>query len=156
MKWYWIILLTLVVVSAALHFWGVVRFETRLHWTAWVVVAFVLLNGGWMAFDGGRALIVGDYVTPRTGQFAGQLGPWSGVVETVGIDPRSAFMKVSFLIYGLAYVAVTAAFLLSASRAWRALLTVAVLGLWYLPFGTAINIFVIILLLLPPLRRLAR
>jgi hypothetical protein len=156
MKWYWMILLAVVVVSAALHLWGVVRFATRLHWTAWVVVVLVLLSGGWMAFDGGRALIAGDYVTPQTGRFAGQLGPWSGVVETVGIDPRSSLIKVVFLVYGMAYVAVTATFLLGATRARWGILTAAALGLWYLPFGTVINILVIILLLLPPLRRLAR
>jgi hypothetical protein len=75
MKWYWIILLAVVVASGTLHVVGVVRFATRLHWTAWLIAALVLLNGGWMAFDGGRALMLGDYVTPRTGQFAGQLGP---------------------------------------------------------------------------------
>jgi hypothetical protein len=62
-------------------------------------------------------------------------------------------MKVSFVIYGLSYMAVMAAFLFGASRAWWAILTVAVLGLWYLPFGTVINILVIVLLLVPPQRR---
>ena len=67
MLWYWVIALAVVVVSALLHIAGVVRFDTTVHWTAWLVMALVLLNGGWMAFDGGRALVVGDYVTPKTG-----------------------------------------------------------------------------------------
>ena len=108
-----------------------------------------------MAFDGGRALIVGDYVTPRTGRLAGQLGPWSNVVQAVGIDPRSALMKSLFLTYGLSYVVVTTAFVLGASWAWWGILIVAALGLWYLPFGTLINILVITLLVLPALRRLS-
>ncbi len=155
MKWYWLILLALVIAAAVLHASGRARFDTTLHWTAWVVVALVLLNGGWMAFDGGRALIVGDYVTSRTGRLAGQLGPWSYVVQAVGIDPRSPLMKSLFLTYGLSYVVVTTAFVLGASRAWWGILIVAALGLWYLPFGTLINILVITLLLLPALRRLS-
>jgi hypothetical protein len=31
------------------------------------VVALAILEPGWLAFDGGRALIVGDYVTNRMG-----------------------------------------------------------------------------------------
>jgi hypothetical protein len=30
----------------------------------WVIVALMVLEAGWMLFDGTRALIVGDYVTP--------------------------------------------------------------------------------------------
>ena len=152
MKWYWVIAGALLLVSAVLHVSGVVRFDTTKHWTAWVVVGLVLLNGGWMAFDGGRALIVGDYVTPKTGLLAGTLGPWSEIVEAAGIDPRSGLMKSAFLVYGLAYLVATAALVLGASAAWWSVLVLAVLGLWYIPFGTLINIIVIILLLLPPLR----
>ncbi len=123
-----------------------------LHWSAWIVAALVVLNGGWMAFDGTRALIVGDYITPRTGQYAGQLGPWSNVVQAAGIPPRSTLMKSIFVVYGLAYLIVMVAFLLKTSWAWSAMLIVAVLGLWYLPFGTLTNLIVIVLLLLPRLR----
>ena len=152
MQWYWIIAAALVIVSALMHRLGILRFDTSLHWSAWVVAALVLLNGGWMAFDGGRALVIGDYVTPRTGQLAGTLGPWSRVVEAIGIEPRSTLMKSMFLSYGLAYLAATAAFLLGTSRAWWAILFLAVLGFWYIPFGTLINLIVLTLLLLPHLR----
>ncbi len=57
-----------------------------MHWLGWVVAALALIEGGWLAFDGGRALIVGDYVTPSSGPSAGQLGPWSKVVSALGID----------------------------------------------------------------------
>ena len=136
MQWYWIITFALVIVSVLLHVLGVVRFDTTLHWTAWVVVALVLLNGGWMAFDGERALIVGDYVTPRTGRLAGTLGPWSKVVAAAGIGPRSTLMKSVFLFYGLTYLVLSAALVLGASLAWWGVLVLAVLGLWYIPFGT--------------------
>ena len=123
-----------------------------MHWTAWVVVGLVILNAGWMAFDGTRALLVGDYVTPKTGSHAGQLGPWSKVVEGLGIDPRSTLMKWIFVVYGVGDLVVTAAFMFKVSWAWSGMLAVAVLSLWHLPFGTLINLIVIILISLPPLR----
>jgi hypothetical protein len=126
--------------------------EEMMHWSAWIVAALVVLNGGWMAFDGTRAPIAGDYLTPKTGQYAGQLGPWSKVVQAAGIAPRSTLMKSIFVVYGFVYLIVMAAFLLKASWAWPAMLIVAALGLWHLPFGTLINLIVIVLLLLPPLR----
>ena len=105
-----------------------------------------------MAFDGGRALLTGDYVTPRSGPHAGAIGPWSNVVSAVGIEPRSTLMKSIFVVYGLAFVGLVGVFVLGVSKAWLALLVVAALGLWYVPFGTVINAVVITLLLLPPLR----
>ena len=151
MQWYWVITFALVIVSVLLHVLGVIRFDTTLHWTAWVIVALVLVNGGWMAFDGGRALIVGDYVTPRAGRLAGTLGLWSKVVAAAGVGPRSTLMKSIFLFYGLTYLVLAAGLVLGTSLAWWGVLILAVLGLWYIPFGTRINIVVIILLLLRPL-----
>ena len=152
MIWYWVIAAAVVAASLLLHRLGVVHFNTDLHWTAWLVVALVLLNGGWMAFDGGRAMVVGDYVTPQTGPRAGGLGPWSKVVSTVGIEPRSTLMKTLFVVYGLGFVGLVGVFVLGVSKAWWALLLVAALGLWYVPFGTVINAIVITLLVLGPLR----
>jgi len=116
------------------------------HWASWVIMVLVLINAGWMTFDGSRALIVGDYVTPRSGEHAGQLGPWSGLVDAVGIGPRSTLMKSIFVLYGLAYLGTMLAFLLQLPGSQKALLLMAVLGLWYLPFGTLINLIVIVLL----------
>ncbi len=123
-----------------------------MHWTGWIVAALVIISAGWMAFDGARALIVGDYVTPKSGEYAGQLGPWSKIAKAVGIEPRSTLMKLIFVVYGFAYLAILVAFVVGASWAWLAMLFMAFLGLWYLPFGTLINLILIILLLLPPLR----
>ncbi len=143
MQWYWVIAVSIIAIAALLHALGLVRFDTDLHWTAWLVVALVLLNGGWMAFDGGRALIVGDYVTPQSGQ----LGPWAKVVEAVGIAPRSSLMKSTFLIYGVAFLVLAAALALGVRWVWWGLLVVALLGLWYIPFGTLINGTIILLLI---------
>lgn len=123
-----------------------------MRWTQGVVGALVVLNAGWMAFDGGRALIVGEYVTPRSGRYAGKLGPWSKVAEAAGIEPRSTLMKSIFLVYGLAYLIVLVGFVLNASWAWWAMLVMTIGGLWYLPFGTLINIVVMIMLFLPASR----
>ena len=123
-----------------------------MHWLGWVVAALAFLEAGWLAFDGGRALVVGDYVTPKSGPHAGQLGPWSKVVSVVGIEPRSTVMKGIHLVLGLAWLAVIVCFMLRFSWAWGGMLACAVLGLWYLPFGTLLGVIQIVLLLLPALR----
>ena len=75
------------------------------------IVVLALGPGLFMTFDGLRALILGDYLTPTTGPYAGQLGPWSSVVSAVGIAPRSSTMKVLFVIFGVAWLGTTAGFL---------------------------------------------
>jgi hypothetical protein len=113
----------------------------------WIVVALALLEAGWLAFDGTRALVAGDYVTPRSGPYAGQLGPWSKVVARVGIEPRSTLMKSIHVGLGAAWLAVTLCFVLRMPWAWTGMLVCAVLGLWYLPFGTVLSVVQIVLLL---------
>jgi hypothetical protein len=121
-----------------------------MHWTGWVIVVLVVFNAGWMLFDGMRALTVGDYVTPRTGDRAGQLGPWARVVSAVGLNPRSTPVKLVFVGYGAAALILAAGFALRLPWARWGLLATATLGLWYLPVGTAINAVVLVLLLLHP------
>ncbi len=123
-----------------------------MHWFGWVVLALAFMEGGWLAFDGGRALIVGDYVTPKSGQYADQLGPWAKLVSAVGIEPRSTLMKSIHFVLGLAWLVVMLCFALQLPWAWWAMLICAVLGLWYLPFGTLLSVIQIVLLLLPALR----
>lgn len=115
-------------------------------WKDWAVLILIILNAGWMLFDGTRALIVGDYVTPATGEYAGQLGPWSNLVKAVGIDPRSTSMKLIFVVYGLAALTVLACYMLGLPWARGALIAIELLGLWYLPIGTITNLIVLILL----------
>lgn len=64
----------------------------------WIVISLVLLTAGWMVFDGTRAMLTGDYVTPATGPYAGQLGAWSNLVRIIGIEPRSTLMKSIFVV----------------------------------------------------------
>jgi len=123
-----------------------------MHWIGWVVSAAALVEGGWLAFDGAHALITGDYVTPNSGSCAGQLGPWSKLVSSVGIEPRSTLMKSIHLVIGVTWMIVLICFQLRVSWSWTGMMLCAVAGLWYLPFGTLLSIMQIILLALPPLR----
>jgi hypothetical protein len=103
----------------------------------WVVAALLAVVGSWMTFDGSRALIVGDYITPSSGEYSGELGPWSRVVENVGIPARSTGMKLVFIVIGLLHLAAAASLLFSTeSEAHWIVVAAGVAGLWYLPFGT--------------------
>lgn len=104
------------------------------------VLALGLVEGAWMAFDGTRALTVGDYVTPSSGAHAGQLGPWNYIVKAVGIPPRSTAMKLIFVVYGLGWLIITLGFALHTTWARRAMIIAAVATLWYLPVGTIFGI----------------
>ncbi|HWP39920.1 MAG TPA: hypothetical protein VNL70_03260 [Tepidisphaeraceae bacterium] len=115
-----------------------------------LLLAFI--EGGWLAFDGGRALVVGDYVTPSSGTHAGRLGRWSKLVSAVGIDPRSTLMKSIHLLLGLAWLVVMVGFVLRLAWTWWGMLACAIAALWYLPFGTLLSVIQIVLLLLPQLR----
>jgi len=113
----------------------------------WTVIVLALLDGGFMAFDGTRALLVGDYIRPQSGEYAGQLGPWAKVVSKIGIDPESMLMKLIFAIYGFAWIVVLVCFALKKPWAWNAMLIFAVASVWYLWIGTVSSILQIIILL---------
>ena len=123
-----------------------------MHWLGWIALALALVEAGWLAFDGGHALLVGDYVTPKSGPSAGKLGPWSKVVSGVGIEPRSTWMKGIHVGLGVVWLVVGACFGLRLPWAWTGMLVCAVLSLWYLPLGTLLSTAQIVLLLLPPVR----
>ena len=110
----------------------------------WIVVALVVLTGGWMAFDGTHALVTGDFVTPRSGEYAGQLGPWAAIPRFLGIGPRSLGVRLLFLVFGVSYLAALVAFLRTSRPAMLA--TCASFALLYVPFGTVTSIVVLILL----------
>ena len=119
-----------------------------MNWKTILATVLLVSTAGWMLFDGTRALIIGDYVTPQTGEYAGQLGPWSNLVQAVGIEPRSILMKLIFVTQGLGSLTLVTGYIFHKSWAKNALLIVALLGLWYLPIGTLINLLALSLLLL--------
>ena len=126
--------------------------RTTMQTLKWVVVALALFQGGWLAFDGGRALITGDYVTPASGPRAGQLGPWARIVSAVGFEPRSTLIKCLHLSLGIAWLVGIFVFVVRPASGWWVVLCCGLATLWYLPVGTVVSIVVMGLLLAPPLR----
>ena len=113
----------------------------------WIVLALALFQGGWLCFDGSHALLLGDYVTPRSGPGAGQLGPWARLVSAVGLDPRSTTIKCLHLFLGIAWLIGSVAVIIDAPLGFWVLFVCAIATLWYLPIGTIISITLIALLL---------
>jgi hypothetical protein len=114
----------------------------------WIIIFLSLLNAGHMTFDGLRALILGDYIRPKSGEYAGQLGPWTKLAERLGIDPMSALMKSVFVVFGIIGLVLTIAFILDLTWSWSALLIYNIAASWNLYFGTASSVIQILLLIL--------
>jgi len=132
---------------------------------AWVrgFVAFLgILQAGYMTVDGVHAIVRGNYVTvlPRVARFESARvrepsAPmlWEGVVKAAGINPRSAWMKLFFVAYGLAWLAVIYRF--ATGHAWgRAGMILMVVGsLWWIGPATFLAISQLLLLILLPSNR---
>lgn len=114
----------------------------------WVVVALAGMNFGFMLFDGMRALMNGDYIRPKSGKYAGQLGPWSKLVQKLGIDPESILMKAIFVFWGITGLIITLLFMIGFSWSWEVMMIATIMSLWYLLAGTATSIIQIILLII--------
>jgi hypothetical protein len=119
-------------------------------WVRWLLVGLCVVQGAYMAFDGIRALVVGSYVTPRSGPHAGELGPWARLVRAVGIPPESTGMKAAFVVLGAGYLVAAAAWAVGAGWARWLGLVLAVGTLWYLVPGTVISVAVLFLVFLLP------
>lgn len=118
----------------------------------WCIVVLAAVVAAWFAFDGAHALLTGDYVTPSSGAYAGQLGPWATMMAATGVDPRSTLIKSLFVVYGLGWLFVIGAFAIGRRWAWGGMVTAAVASLWYLPFGTLLGVIQVALLFLPAIR----
>ena len=119
-----------------------------MRWAKWATLALAVAEAGWMTFDGARALVVGDYVTPPSGEHAGDLGPWATLVERVGIEPRSTFMKLVFVLYGSGWLAAAAVYARGSRGSRRAMAAAASGSPWYLVFGTVASAVQLVLLAL--------
>jgi len=118
----------------------------RMPWLGWVVVLLALVEGGWLVFDGAHGLLTGDYVTPSSGARAGQLGPWSELFLALGIDPRSTLVMSIHVGLGGTWLLALAAFVKRVPGSRLGLIVCAVLGLWYLPWGTLLSAIQLVLL----------
>ena len=114
----------------------------------WIIIFLALMNSGFMTYDGMHAFITGDYIRPATGEYAGQLGPWTNVTETLGIDPLSTLMKSIFVIYGLVGLYMTIAFIQRKTWSRKGLIIFNILALWYFFVGTLSSVVQITLLVL--------
>lgn len=114
----------------------------------WAIVSICLFLGSWLVFDGARALVTGQYVTPKSGPHAGQLGPWSRVLGSVGVNPHGNGAKLLHIVCGGLLCVAGVAFGAGASWACWGVIVGAVAALWYLPFGTVLNVVLIVLVLL--------
>jgi hypothetical protein len=123
-----------------------------VNWAGWLAAGLSFLEAAYMIIDGSRALATGSYITPKRGQYAGQLGPWAGLVRRLGIDPNGRGMKRAFLVYGTVWIAIAVGFLSGFSWGWAAMLAAAVGSLWYLTAGTMISAAVMVLLFLSEVR----
>ena len=106
----------------------------------WIGIGAAAIVGGWMLFDGLHALRTGAYVGPS-------LSPWARLLSLARIDPVSKRVRILFVAYGSVYLLAALAYLVRAPAAPVILLVVAALGLWYLPFGTLLNLLVIVIVL---------
>jgi len=114
----------------------------------WIIVLIAILNFGFMALDGMRALTMGDYIRPESGEYAGQLGPWAHLVESISIDPESTLMKIIFVSWGAIGLFLTLRFARNKQNSVKHLLSANILSLWYLVFGTLSSVVQIILLII--------
>jgi hypothetical protein len=112
-----------------------------------VIILLAFVEAGLMAFDGTRALVVGEFITPKSGPYAGQVGPWRFIVQRVGVNPTGTPMKVAFAVIGWAWLTIAAGF--AAGQPWSlpAMLAAAIATVWFLPFGTVFSVVQIVLLL---------
>jgi hypothetical protein len=115
--------------------------------TKYLLLFFSTIIGAWLLYDGAFALITGSYTTPASGAYAGQLGPWSHLLITVGINPLSLAIKLLHILLGASWMLFGILFLLKPCLGRLPLLATAILSLWYAPFGTVIGLFVAIILL---------
>ncbi len=95
-----------------------------------ILVLLAGLAGGWMLFDGVHVLRHGKYFGPDLP------GPWRHLPEALGIDPLR--MGPVFVVLGALWLLAAAVFLVTGSR--LPLAGCAILGLWYLPVGTALSL----------------
>ena len=111
------------------------------------VILLAVLEAGWIAFDGARALMTGNYLKPRLGAYGGQLGEWTRVASALGAPPRSAAAKWALIGYGMVWLSAILAFARGAGWAWWAMFVAAGGALWYSSLVVPISLAQMLLLL---------
>ena len=96
-----------------------------------IIGVLVVVVAGYMIFDGVRELSGAGYIAP-----GGELGPWAGLLKRLGIDPHTPGVAMVFVGYRHRAAGRVRLLPHGSFAGGIALIVVAVLGLWYLPFGT--------------------
>ncbi len=95
------------------------------------VILLVVLEAGWIIFDGAQALRTGVYLKPRLGAYGGRVGEWTRVASVLGAPPASTRAKWALIGYGIAWLCAAFAFARGAGWAWWVLFVFAGGALWY-------------------------
>jgi hypothetical protein len=104
----------------------------------YVLIGLALINGLWMLVDGIYVILNGKYIGPE------KPGPWASLVGLSGIDVFK--LGPVFIAFGLAWLIFAVGLFSGSEWARWAGIAVSVLTLWYLPFGTLISLFVLVVL----------
>lgn len=106
----------------------------------YAVLVLSLINGLWMLIDGVHVIANGKYIGPE------KPGPWASLIGLTGVDVFK--LGPLFVSFGIAWLAFAAALFGNAAWARNFGILLAILTLWYLPFGTLISIVVLVWLLI--------
>jgi hypothetical protein len=110
----------------------------RLRLAIFLLALFV---GGYMVVDAFHALYTGYYFT-----FNGQIGPWAAVLAKAHLHPDSLAVKLMFLALGALYIVVALDYGRNDLRSEGGVAAIAILTLWYIPFGALCSVIVLVLL----------
>lgn len=102
------------------------------------VGVLVAVIAGYMMLDGIRQLTGIGYIAP-----GGRLGPWATLIEGLGFNPRSTGVAATLVGYAVLLAVAFIYYLTDTTAGAVALLIVAALGLWYLPFGALGSLIII-------------
>ncbi len=114
----------------------------------WLIVTMSFIHFGYMFIDGLRGIIYGDYFRPGSGEYKGQLGPWSKAVRAIGINPESTLMMSIFVVLGILGLMLAIGVVRNTYWTHIGLLILSFLTLWYLIPGTVLSILIIVLLII--------
>ena len=101
----------------------------------YVILGISLLNGLWMLIDGVWVMLNGKYVGPE------KPGPWASLIGVTGVDVFK--LGPMFVCFGIAWLVFVFGLFSGSSWSYGLGVVVAILTLWYLPFGTIISIVVL-------------
>ncbi|MBV9272156.1 MAG: hypothetical protein JO165_13765 [Candidatus Eremiobacteraeota bacterium] len=105
------------------------------------IFVLAVLVGGWMVVDAIHALYTGNYFS-----FNGQIGPWAAVLGRAHLNPDSLPVKLLFLALGALYIIVALDYGRNDLRSEGGIAAIAILTLWYIPFGAICSLIVLVLL----------